>query len=111
MDRQRVALRALLPDPGRRQLGIPVLLLASPIIVSGLSISHSTGSADCACPTSTIVGSMSREKNCTGLPFWSSGSDCQVSGTASSVSNPVTGIWNAVAPRLELGTLPQCQAF
>ena len=56
---------------GRTQLsrprsGEPGRLLARPSTVSALSVSHSTGSADCPWPATRIVGSICWGRNCIG---------------------------------------------
>src|SRR5258705_7035132 len=82
--------------------------------VSGFSISHITGSAASVWPTVRIVGSLSCGRNCTAsYPFLPRlyGSPCQVRNAALIGSNAGKPFKNGAAPRTDVGTLPQCQAF
>src|SRR5258705_7244382 len=82
--------------------------------VSGFSISHITGSAASVWRTVRIVGSISCGGNCTAsYPFLPRlyGSPCQVRNAALIGSNAGKPFKNGAAPRPDVGTLPQCQAF
>ncbi len=99
------------PSSGLDEPAVPWRLLARPSAVSGLSISHSTGSAFCDWPTSLMVGSISCDRNWIGtrprpgtLLY---GKLCQVSAAALAMSNSPT----IPAPRDVDGRLPQCHWF
>ena len=96
---------------GRTQLGAPVFTSAVPSTVSGFRLSQSTGSADCACPTTRMVGSICCGRNWIGWPRKSIGRLCQVRAAAALRSNPAGEMPNASTPRAVVGMLPHCQLF